>query len=274
MTAETGAPRCGHEHQGVRRKTYANGTIHYVAQRLTCGAQTRALGRDEAVQQGGAEAPEWDERLREAWGERQRDHWGQRADENRRLGREASGAVRRVHGVSAHGPLAGSPSSAARTGRLLLPSRLRRLPGRARRGAPRHLPTRRERAVVCPRVGPLAIPPDHFRDVGPRRPGGGVVSAADALNAAALDARRARVKTVPWEDERLRGATKARAMLRLGVATAAERDRLRALLDRQWAWLVRHPDDERHDAREEAFVATLRAYQAVCDALRGAEGAL
>ena len=46
----------------------------------------------------------------------------------------------------------------------------------------------------------------------------------------------------------------------------AERDRLAAKLDAGWDHLDTHPDDE----RETRWIAWLHAYEAVCDALNGA----
>jgi hypothetical protein len=64
---------CIHGTYELRRRTYANGVIHFVYQCLFCGASGRSIKKEEALGVGGANAPEFDDGLRERFYEEARE---------------------------------------------------------------------------------------------------------------------------------------------------------------------------------------------------------
>jgi len=63
-------------------------------------------------------------------------------------------------------------------------------------------------------------------------------------------------------------------VLTRGVEAAKEAKRLYAWLDRANDWCTAHPDHLEFIAREDRWIATLREYEIVCDAVFAAEAVL
>lgn len=62
-----------------------------------------------------------------------------------------------------------------------------------------------------------------------------------------------------------------RRVLSLAAELEPHVDRLAAKLETQWQWFDDNPDDPKVDARTKAFIATLRTYEVVCDAINAVE---
>lgn len=79
-----------------------------------------------------------------------------------------------------------------------------------------------------------------------------------------------RIVTTPPEKR----APLVASMLGLGAHASNRRNELDTELGKMWRWLDAHPNDERHDEREAAFLERLAEYEAVSDALARAIDAL
>jgi hypothetical protein len=70
----TSTADCPHGAYELRRRTYANGVVHFVYQCIFCGASGRSIKKDLAIGQlNGASAPTFDEALPESFWQRRRE---------------------------------------------------------------------------------------------------------------------------------------------------------------------------------------------------------
>lgn len=65
--------QCPHGAYELRRRKYANGIVHFVYQCLWCGASGRSIKKEQALEAGGAGAPEFDDGLRDRYWEEARE---------------------------------------------------------------------------------------------------------------------------------------------------------------------------------------------------------
>lgn len=72
----TSTHECPHGAYELRKRTYANGVVHFVYQCVWCGASGRSIKKEQALALGGADASTFDDGLRDRYWEearRQRD---------------------------------------------------------------------------------------------------------------------------------------------------------------------------------------------------------
>lgn len=59
---------CTHTTRHLVKRTYINGSVHYVRQCLTCGHVTNAIPHEQAtLELDGSIAPDYDSELRDNW---------------------------------------------------------------------------------------------------------------------------------------------------------------------------------------------------------------
>jgi hypothetical protein len=61
------SPDCCHPLEELRRRTFSNGTVHYVRQCLSCGRASNAIARRQLSEEQMQQAPDYDEQLAERY---------------------------------------------------------------------------------------------------------------------------------------------------------------------------------------------------------------